>query len=489
MIKGKRAIHECSLLKPEFEKDPNSTRYFGRIDCTYIDDLLIEYDEYRNNGVDFPKSNPRLLIDPNRRTGLIREHPFTQALFQVPSENLRALIAKDRESEKEQRKEIASRETKRRLKRLARLASNFMKQQLEDISELTSGEDIDQTAFSEKGVMIVPTYVRIMVGEEKKLWMYVKKDLINTDNVEGTIHKDSNAIDVIDSTFKFSPHKKRDDRFVGTFRVRGRYPSDSPAYLYAKVDGLPEAEAIVKVGERGVEIRDFTMPLEFQHAQYSVKEGSTRTLRLFALYPDVVNTETPVKVWSDDSSAVVVRGSHRLIPISGTNFARADIVIQGRRLNSKTDIRANVNGRDALATVRVIQKDLGGVPIEIELRPEDFNNFRAMWADHEGKPNLLLISANHKSISRYLGPASTDYEGQESPLFGLLLAEIVADSVCRKILRLDAKDHPWEYRLSDLGDNVAIIERVLALLHRNIRDFVADAHSAMLSDAELAKFI
>jgi hypothetical protein len=33
LIKGKRAIHECTLFSDEFRADPNARRYFGRLDC------------------------------------------------------------------------------------------------------------------------------------------------------------------------------------------------------------------------------------------------------------------------------------------------------------------------------------------------------------------------------------------------------------------------------------------------------------------------
>ena len=42
LVKGRRAIHECSLLTSEFEHDPLAARYFGKLECEYIDELLSE---------------------------------------------------------------------------------------------------------------------------------------------------------------------------------------------------------------------------------------------------------------------------------------------------------------------------------------------------------------------------------------------------------------------------------------------------------------
>lgn len=107
-----------------------------------------------------------------------------------------------------------------------------------------------------------------------------------------------------------------------------------------------------------------------------------------------------------------------------------------------------------------------------------------MWAKHEGKPHLLLISARHKSLARYLGPAP-DFAGQNTPLFRFLVAEIVAESVCRKALVMEAQERPWDFRWADLKDDHLIADDVLAKMHQRIRDFVANAHASMLSDQEV----
>src|SRR5207249_2390977 len=128
-----------------------------------------------------------------------------------------------------------------------------------------------------------------------------------------------------------------------------------------------------------------------------------------------------------------------------------------------------------------------GVPIRIQIRDEDYGNFRARWADHEGNPNLLLVSAQHKSVSRYLG-AGPEFAGQNSPLFRVLLAEIVAESICRKSLILESKERTWEFRWADLKEDHLIADDVFAKVQQRIRAFVADAHMIMLGEYELAKF-
>jgi hypothetical protein len=400
IIKGKRAIHECGLLSPEFDNNPYAARCFGRIQCNYIDELLDEYDEYRQKGKPFPDHNPRLLIDPNRQVGLIREHPFTKALFQAPSERLRSFLKKDQEAERTQHRRIANKETEQRLSRLAKAASQFMKLQLEDVSEYTGTGETDPSAFTQRGTMVVPTYARLKVGDEKKFWVYIRRDLTSSERLEASVAKDSDSITVLDPVVELLPHLSKEDRLVGTFRIRAEAISDAVC-LQVINDSLPTAEAIVEVVESTVENRDFQDPLEFEHSTYSIRAGSTRTIRLFALCPDLVSEQTSVTIKSMDTSVATIRGAVHLSPIANSNFARGDVLVQGRRLNAKTTILASVNGREASTEFRVVEKEKQGIPIKIEFRDEDFNNFRAVWADHEGQPNVLLVSARHNSISRY----------------------------------------------------------------------------------------
>ena len=486
VVKGTRAIHECSLLYPEFERDALAKKYYGRLESPDIDRLLREYDDRRERSEPHPPDNSSLLIDPNRQQGLNRDHTFTKALFLVPSERLRALIAAEREADRNRRRAIANQDTQNRLDRLAKRASEFLRQQLEELDELGAGEDVDKSAFKH-GTLIYPTYLNIGLQEERTLTFYAKATLIDRSKVDhvAKVTVDDPAVVPLDASFEVRPHRSRDDRFLGTFRVRGDSVKDS-VIIRVSLDGLPEAQAIASVVPAKVDERIFESPLEFEHAQYRVREGSRKNLNLFAKYPDVVAEATEVTVVSTDPAGVPVRGSCRVDPVAGSNYAWGTVTVQGRKLHAKAEIHAAVNRRETTASVKVVQKPPEtGVPIKFEIRDEDYGNFRARWADHEGKPNLLLVSARHKSLSRYLGP-EPEFAGQSSPVFRILLAEIIADSVCRRSLILESRERTWEFRWADLKEDHLIADDVFAKLQQRMRDFTADAHSIMLSDTELA---
>jgi len=225
IIKAKRAIHECSLLYAGFEKDPYAQKFFGRLECYYIDKLLDEYDERLGNEEELTAENPQLLIDPNRQSGLYREHPFTKALLKFPTERLKALINIDKKKDQVNKSDVVSAETKNKLNDLAKAASKYLTQQVEDLEELTSGESVDKDFFTKKGVLIYPTYFRLGVGEVRKLTYYLNRKLSDKEGQEVEVVADK--LTILDTPFKLEINPKKKDMLKGTFRVKGDLVSDS----------------------------------------------------------------------------------------------------------------------------------------------------------------------------------------------------------------------------------------------------------------------
>jgi hypothetical protein len=482
LIKSMRTIHECSLLYPGLEKEPYAKRYFGRLECDFIDKLLNEYDKRTENNESHSPENPHLLIDPNRQMGLRRDHPFTKALFQVPSEKLRQLIEKDKDQDKGTIKEIASKETQKRLDQLAKAANKFLAQQVEELEELTIDDKVDKDFFTKRGVLIFPTYLNIAIGQVRSLTFYVNRLIFDKEGHEVVVTSDDPAVSILDASFKLRLHPRRNDRLIGTFRIRGESLKEAVC-LQAKAEDVPEAEAMVKVVENKIEEHEFSAPLEFEHKLYSVREASLKTLRLYAKYPELVTQEKVIDVISSDSTSIPIKGHCHIIPLEGSNYAIGEVVVQGRRLQSKAvEITASINGDKAITKVKVVQKDDSGVPLKFKIVSKPLGIYRAAWSAQE--PNLLEISAVHDSIRRYLGPAP-DYSGQEKPYFHVLLAEIIAESVCRRALELEVKTKPWDFKDDFIGNPEVVVTTVLTHLQKRMRDFVGTAHSIMLGLTEI----
>ena len=78
-----------------------------------------------------------------------------------------------------------------------------------------------------------------------------------------------------------------------------------------------------------------------------------------------------------------------------------------------------------------------------------------------------------------------NYEGQHAPHFKVILAEIVAECICRRALALQMRQNPLDFELAELHDDNLIAQRLFTDLHTMMRDFVAEAHEIMLSTKEL----
>lgn len=484
LIKGVRAIHECSLLHSSFEKDEYAKHYFGRIECPYIDDLLLDYDKKIDLEEDHPLENPKLVVDPNRQHGLNREHPFTKVLLEIPTKKLKELIDKDRAENEKDNKEIANKETKGKLDMLAKAASKFFKEEIDDLDQITTDDEFDKETFAKKGVFIYPTYANISVNAIRTFTYYVNKKLFDVEGNNVKLHSDSSAVEIVDNSINLEKHKKDKNLLVGRFALKGKFTEEG-IYIEATCKGAAKAEALVSVKESLSEERVFKDSLEFEHSNYKIKEKSTKTLKLFAKYPEVVNKEVSIKIEISDEDSLILKNKCKMSPIAGSNYAIGEVKIEAKRLVKKpVEIKASCNEFIATSKVKIVQKDESGPNIKIEFRDEDFANYRATWGELEGKPNLLLISAKHPSIKRYLGPPP-EFVGQNTILFKTILAEVVSESVCRKALRLETENQSWKYNWADKREDSSILEDVFYCFAQKMRAFLPIAHKIMIKDSDV----
>lgn len=488
IIKGNRAIFECTLFYSSFEKDEIAKKFFGRLDCSYIDDLMNEYDERQTKVGIHPEENPSFIIDPNRQYGLRKDHPFAKALFKFPSEKLKFLIEEEKRNAKKEEQKITNQETEKRLNNLAKEASKFLSDQVDEINELTKGGIVDDDALTKNGIIIYPQYFNVELEEIRTLCIYVKKNFIPKPNTEvKTWSKDKDKLFILDMNPILVQHPQKEDIYVCYFRVQGKKLSEIPITIIAKCENLQPLEAYGKIVEKRDVEHEFESLFEFEHKKNSIKLGSKKILKLFAKYPEIISNDTNIIITTSDSESLPVRGTCIISPILGTNYAIGEVAVQARRLTKHSIIvKANLNNFETITKIKIIQKEEPKINIKIELVDKDLGNFRAAWATLDDKPNVLEISVKHDSIKRYLGPAP-EFKGQNEPHFRLLLAELVAESICRKSLDHETKEHSWEFQFANMMDDSKIAAGVIGHLQKRIRDFVSIAHKIMLSDSDIPK--
>ena len=469
LVRSRRAIHQITLFG--LESDPYSEWFFGKLDCPYIDTLVNEYDERYAARERDPVSNPSRLIS-RRREGLATDHPFTRALFEAGRERLKILVEEEREAEEERHRRIESRETKARLSRLAAAARRFMIKKMREFDEEI---DLAGVVIGDRLVpdlAIIPGGCKLPPGETKTFSVLSRAELDVGTDVRLGIASGSTGIAISRKEIRLRSHPKIDNALRGTFKVEA-IAEDGFGIIEAERNGFL-AQASVEVGEPEIEI---VVPeeLTFEKSSYNIVYGKRKTIKILAPKSLVDMAGSIVHVTSTDPQHIVVRRQKVELRISrGGEYAIGETQVEGRKLDAKAVMHAALGPALASAKAKVVQRRLTGPPIEFRVVNDYWGPQRAIWSPPDGY--LLKIAGRHESIRRYLGPAEKGFPGQESPHFRVLLAEIIAASVCQRLLIE-----------KDKGSSVRMDMDRVGFYHDHLRlmgEFLPIAHRSMLSKQE-----
>ena len=124
------------------------------------------------------------------------------------------------------------------------------------------------------------------------------------------------------------------------------------------------------------------------------------------------------------------------------------------------------------ATAEIRSVVAPGAGLKIKLEDIDLKHQRSRW-----RQNVLEIAARHPSLSRYLGSKANDFPGQETKHFRVLVAEIVADAVCYKLLAQNVQANPEDYENADW-------DQYYADYSRYVSQFLPIAHKLQCPEGE-----
>ncbi|MFY9584521.1 MAG: ATP-binding protein [Candidatus Acidiferrales bacterium] len=470
LVKSARAIHEITLFG--FEGDPYAEWFFGRLECSFLDDLIREYDKCFEKGAIFPQSNPTRILQ-RQRDGLVREHPFTILLFAEAKKRLTVLVEREKEKDQEKKTRVENEETTKTLRRLAAAASKFMADKMQEFEIEATGR---LGALRMQGdLAIVPSACVIKPGEVKTLSVLVKNELVQRAGARVQLTQEGEGIEVMSSEVPLAPRPDRPDISSGTFKVRG-IAAGSMVLVKAFI-GDVSSDALVQVEERKEEEIRIPPGLSFEHDSYHVRFGKTKKLVLRAKVVGEDLEGVTVNIASDTAGVLPLK---LLVPLrlnAGLACFTAEVPVSGKQLGAKGKILAQLRGFIAQAKVTVVQRDLEGpFSFEIKIVNEDFGPQRATW-DHAN--GILKITARHKSIGRYLGRGEEQFPGQDRPYFKTILAEIVADQVVRRLIEIREEKQGKD---EDLDAHA-----VYATHQKYVGEFLPVAHEIQLPSSELQK--
>ena len=327
LVKSRRAIHEATLFDGALDRDPHALWFYGTLVCPYIDQLNTEFYITARN-----KSNPRAIIDPARKTGLTKDHPFTKALFAEARKHLRPLIEKERERVESDRSKIENSATRRRLNAVEKAVTKFMEEHLRE----GTGRDgrNDSLELAKNGFVLSPPFAQIIKGHSIRCSFKLSQEMypqVETgENVQVHCLSDEISVDK-----KFAPLKQSETvegMLIANWSVKA-HEATSATGIRTRV-GPIIADATFEIFESDAERFAHVDRLMFQRNRYTVKSGKgSKKIRIFAPL-SMVDGPTPVAV-SVSSSAFSVVGKPILEPREDWGIAVCELSLKAKNEGGK----------------------------------------------------------------------------------------------------------------------------------------------------------
>lgn len=469
LIKSKHAIHEATYFDRELETNPHALRFYGRLVCPHIDDLWNEFDERFGKGPEVA-ANRIPIIDPSRRGGVTREHPFVQSLFDESRKRLRVLVEEERQLEENQRATIESRATRRRLSALEKAATKFMHDYAEDDEEESSrdtGSVETGSKFKIRGYVLSPPYFQLIKGHSRVFALKVNQEVFPELETGATAQIQCLSQEIT-SNLRFAslePHPNQPEMLQAIWKIKAE--AATPATGVNVQAGPISAEVAIEVFETEADKYKDISNLQFSKKRYRLyTDGRRKKLRVFAPIDQNWQQKTLTVTLPDRHFKMV--GPKTLAAQERLGIATGVLTLESDGTEATGTVAISLDEAEATAELHAVPAPGAGLRIEIE--DIDLKNQRSRW-----RHNVLEIAARHPSVSRYLGLKSDGYPGQESKHFRLLVAEIVADAICYKLMTQNVGANSEEYEDADWDQYYSEYTRYMTL-------FLPIAHKHQLKE-------
>ena len=467
LIKSRHGVHQATYFDQQLENDPHAAWFFGKLTCEYIDDLWNDYDDRWEKDLAHPADNPCPIVDPFRKNGLRRDHPFTKALFQEALKRFRPLVEAERKREEKERVKIESEQTRKRLNSLERAAAKFMQQHLteSDTAREPDAKNADST-FLRDGYTLNPPFAQIVQGHSLRFWLNVQQQTFPELSVGDSVEI-SCLTDEISSSKRYAqlePHPTQEGVLRCIWLVKGERPTKATG-IQVRV-GPIVTDRVIEVLESERNKYEYVKELCFNRKRYSIVLGRGKAVHILAPYPSVVEQPTPIDIVCSDSAFNLV-GKRLLMPRPDLGVAICKLRVDTQEPEHKAILEAKMNGQTATSELSSVLP--AGAPLKISIEPEDFGNQRYRW-----QANTLQIAAKHPAICRYLGPVPP-FPNQEEKHFRVILAEIVAEAVCQRVLGKKVTECPEEYQEADWDAYYADYSKLMT-------EFLPIAHALQVKD-------
>jgi len=477
---GKKTCFQKNFLDRYLDKEPLAHRYYGYLECSHIDHLMDEWDKNESANKVHNSLNDNFILNPTRLEGMKISHPFVKELFKEPIRTLIEFINKDK------KKFLAGPETDEEL-------SKLMNEMIKNCSDLLNDIDREESGGDNQGVLgvtewrAIPSGIKILVGDEKNISIYTFKENVNKSNLLEVVvqDKDKNFIEINNKYLELLPTKNDNKKYVASFKIKGIEPKERIDLIFRYNNQIKTQAKIDVYVEKN---RKFNKDIEFEKKNYNVIRDGNRKINIFAKYPEIINEENLFgKILVDDSFSVSAPKQCNFRVIKDTNYAIGEITVKGLKLESSSKIIVSTILAQDSTLINVVSKEEDNKnPYQWDVNPHDLGPNRAAW--DITNPNLLKISSKHSSIKKYLGSEKKPYPYSQTPMFKLLLVEILAEKFAEKRVDLIATNNPIEY--SDIvkyKQPHEILQQANVYFEKAKSKFIDKLHSIWFKDEEIKK--
>ena len=321
--------------------------------------------------------------------------------------------------------------------------------------------------FKTQGFTLVPPFSQMIKGHTRKFWLTVNQDVFPELEVGASVQIECLSSDVESDkrSAALETHPAQEGVLRAIWAVKAKIATAATG-VRVKVGSIV-AESTIEIFDCEADKYKGVTSLDFPRKQYTLyTDGNKKKVRVLAPL-SMVPAAQQLSI-SLSSRHFAFSGSRQIVPKKPLGVAIAEFTLRSDGTEATGVITATLGNVTASANLRSLPS--AGAGLKIELEDIDLKNQRYRW-----RQNVLQIAARHKSLERYLGSKAEGFPGQESKHFRVLLAEIVADAVCAKLLAQNAQANPEDYEEADWDQYYADYSRMMA-------EFLPIAHKLQCPD-------
>ena len=454
LIMSGTSVHESTLLK--YENDPNASKFFGKVRCDYIDELM---------------RKDEAVVTPDRQ-GLNWDYPFMKKLKSAIENKLKPFVDLERK-ERDKHKRGISKETLKRNERLGKKLGKLYKDIMKEKGELSqvggpgnsNGEGI---AIPSAGFGFIPNYYAIEVKKKQRIRLVIRTPKV-IPSFEKIYFKSKNeliAVERKDALVSEGEYLHEDGVYIHRINVSGDVAGES-GVIVARTKDKRGDERVAKAQVSIKQIEGYPPNgFSFVPMEYRVRIEKTSNLTLKVDSELFWNDTANIKITSDNEDIIVETPQFSIQ--KGKGIIKKKVKIRGTRTGAIGIITA-IDEDDASSNAEAKVKVISNPPKEEGFIIEfDDRIYPIQRSQCDG--NVIYIYTKEPTVKMYFG---NDGEYDKTLSFQVICADLITDAFCSKaVMDLDVKG-----KIIYLGeDKETGIRRALNQLKKKIGPKIHDTY-------------